>query len=287
MRWPGTDEKIRYVSRGDVLTAVRIVICVVLFWAFLSGGSLLSVRWPVILAVATALSMLTAYELILRDVAPGWVLGSVLFIQAGLGCSYLAWRYFQPPEPTGPLIAAGEASPPSGCEEKPDADDLQMVFGTDRVLGKGPGPFMPLVVDDCVVMKLDRSDNGLMVRAFGYDWNNDIAFRVIDNVYEPAALLQVRPFRPDRSTFVLLDRFDKEVLYVRYLNRNTVRIRGRFLCGEAPQAVIHDDVIQVGGVRIGGVFFGQRPTKGHVCTTIKAGAYGIAIKEVMSDPSTR
>jgi hypothetical protein len=37
-------------------------------------------------------------------------------------------------------------------------------------------------------------------------------------------------------------------------------------------------VIQVGGVRIGGAFFGQRPTKGHVCASIKSGGYGIAIK---------
>jgi len=31
-------------------------------------------------------------------------------------------------------------------------------------------------------------------------------------------------------------------------------------------------------VRIGGAFFRQRPTKGHVCAAIKAGNYGIAIK---------
>ena len=54
--------------------------------------------------------------------------------------------------------------------------------------------------------------------------------------------------------------------------------RGRFLCGEAPQAVIRDDTILVGGFRIGGVFFRQRPTKGHVCAAIKAGTPGIAIR---------
>ena len=80
-----------------------------------------------------------------------------------------------------------------------------------------------------------------------------------------------------RSTFVLLDRFDKEVLYVRYLNSHAVRIRGRFLCGSAPQAVIRDDAVLVGGVRIGGVFVGQHVGKGHVCATIKAGAPGIAV----------
>jgi hypothetical protein len=278
MRWPGTDGKTGYIARRDVFTAVRVIACILLIGAFLSGSSFLSLRGSTVLAIATALSVLTAYELILRDVAPGWVLGSVLVLQAGMGGGYLAWLYSRPPEPTGALIAAGDPMPPSGCKEAPAPDDLMMVFATDRVIGKGPGPFSPLVVEDCVVLKLDRQDNGLMIRAFGYDWNNDIAFRVMDNVYEPAAQLQIRAFRPDRSTFLLLDRFDKEVLYIRYLNRNAVRIRGRFLCGEAPQAIIHDNVIQVGGVRIGGVFIGQRPTHGHVCATIKAGAYGIAIK---------
>src|SRR5258708_4900273 len=124
-------------DRREGFTVLRVIVCVLLFWAFLSGGSLLSLRWPVILAVATALAMLTAHELILRDAAPGRVLASVLIIP-GLSCGgYLAWLYFQPPEPTGPLIAANDPSPPSGCEEKPGADDLQMVFGTDRVVGKG------------------------------------------------------------------------------------------------------------------------------------------------------
>ncbi len=277
MRWPALG-RIGRISRREVLTVARVAASLLLFWAFLSGGSLLPLRWPVVLAVATALGMLSAHELVLRDVPQGWVLGSLFFILAGTGGAYLVWLYLQPPEPSGPLVAAGEPSPPWECAQTADPDGLLMAFGTDRVLGKGPGPFAPLVVDDCVVMKLARADGGLMVRAFGYDWNNDLAFRVMDNIYEPAEPLQLRALRPDRSTFLLRDRFGKEVLYVRYLNRNAVRIRGRFLCGEAPQAIIHDDAILVGGVRIGGAFFGQRPTKGHVCATIKAGAYGIAIK---------
>jgi hypothetical protein len=145
------------------------------------------------------------------------------------------------------------------------------------VLGKGPGPFTPLLVDDCVTLKLTRKAGGLMVQSFGYAFTEDIAFHVMDNVYEPDSALQLRASRPDRSTFLLLDRFDKEVLYVRYLNPNAVRIRGRFLCGMSPQAVIRDDAILVGGVRISGAFLGQHPTQGHVCATIKAGDHGIAI----------
>jgi hypothetical protein len=135
------------------------------------------------------------------------------------------------------------------------------------------------MVDDCVALRLLRKDGGLMIQAFGYAYTQDIAFHVMDNVYEPDTALKMRALRPDRSTFVLLDRFDKEVLYVRYLNSHAVRIRGRFLCGEAPQAVIRDEAIFVGGVRLNGVFIGQHPTHGHRCATIKAGEPGIAVSE--------
>jgi hypothetical protein len=269
--------KIAKFTRREACTAIRILACIALLAAFLWGSSLLVLGGQAVIAMVTVFSILAAYELTIREVSQGWVLACVLFIQGSLGGGYLVWLHFQPPAPTGPLIAANDPSPPLGCKEVPGPHDLLMAFGSDRVIGKGPGPFSPLMVDDCVVLSLGRKGNGLMLRAFGYDFNNDIAFRVMDNVYEPSMPLQLRALRPDRSTFVLLDRFDKEVLYVRYLNPHAVRIRGRFLCGERPQAIVHDDTILMGGVRINGVFVGQRPTTGHVCAHVAAGAYGIAL----------
>ena len=35
-----------------------------------------------------------------------------------------------------------------------------MLFGPDQAVGKGPGPFMPFMVDDCVALKLLRRDGG-------------------------------------------------------------------------------------------------------------------------------
>jgi hypothetical protein len=273
----GSGWKIVRFVRRETPTAIRILACIALLTAFLWGSSLLVLRGQAVIAVVTVFSILAAYELTIREVSQGWVLACVLFIQGSIGGGYLVWLYFQPPEPTGPLIAANDPPPPLGCDEVPGPHDLLMAFGTDRVIGKGPGPFSPLVVDDCAVLSLARKGSGLMLRAFGYDFNNDIAFRVMDNVYEPSMPLQLRALRPDRSTFVLLDRFDKEVLYVRYLNPHAVRIRGRFLCGEQPQAVINDDVVLMGGIRINGVFVGQRSTRGRVCAHVPAGTYGIAL----------
>jgi hypothetical protein len=276
MGWPdGAGETLESCRRNRG-TAVRAAVCALVFWAFLAGGVLFPLRPPVVLAFATGLGMLVALELLLREAPQAWILASMLLIDAVVYGSYLVWLHVQPPAPSGALIAASDPTPP-GCGDEPATGDLLMAFGTERVLGKGPGPFTPLLVDDCVALKLLRRGEGLMIQAFGYSYTQDIAFHVMDNVYEPDSALKLRALRPDRSTFQLLDRFDKEVLYVRYLNPHAVRIRGRFLCGESPQAVIRDDAILVGGVRINGVFIGQHLAKGHACAIIRKGQYGVAI----------
>jgi hypothetical protein len=276
MKWPQSAAESRDFLRRNLGTALRAAGCGLVFWAFLWGKVLFPLQPAVVAAFATLLGMLVAFELLLREKPQGWVLGSMLLIDAAVGASYLLWRQLAPPAPSGPLIAAHDPTP-SGCGDPPAGDDLLMAFGTDRVLGKGPGPYTPILVDDCVALKLLRQNGGLMIQAFGYAYTEDIAFHVLDNVFEPDIALKMRVLRPDRSTFALLDRFDKEVLYVRYLNAHAVRIRGRFLCGEAPQAVIHDDAILVGGVRLNGVFVGAHAAKGHRCAIVKQGQHGLAI----------
>ena len=279
MSWSATTANLSGFCRRNRGTAVRAVVCALLFWSFLAGKVLLPLHPAVVLAFATLLGGFVALELLLREASQAWILGGILAIDAVVGSSYLVWRQIQPPVPTGALIAASDPTPPGCGDDTPQGDDLLMAFGTDRALGKGPGPFAPILVDDCVALRLLRKGGGLMIQAFGYQYTEDIAFHVMDNVYEADTALKMRALRPDRSTFVLLDRFDKEVLYVRYLNPHAVRIRGRFLCGEAPQAVIRDDAIFVGGVRLNGVFVGQHPANGHRCATIKAGTPGIAISK--------
>ncbi|HET7085167.1 MAG TPA: hypothetical protein VFI23_10385 [Rhizomicrobium sp.] len=259
-------------------TGLRICFTGLLMWAFFSGSSILSFGFAAVLGMACALAILLGYELSIRDAPTAWTAGGILALVGVSFAAYGGWLATRPPVPTGPLLPASEPTPDARCVEKLGPQGLVMAFGTNRAVGTGPGPFQPITVSDCTVMALRRIGQGLMIKAYFYDWNNDVAFMVNDNVYEPTLPLQLRQFRPDPHTYVILDRFDKEVLYLRYLNPHAVRIRGRFLCGEAPQAVIRDDTILVGGFRIGGVFFRQRPTKGHVCAVIHKGDSGIAIK---------
>ena len=259
-------------------TGLRVLFTFLLIWAFFSGSSALSFGFVAVLALVNAFALLLAYELAIRDVRSGWIAGGVFALTATSLMGYGVWLATRPPPPTGPLLPASEPTPDARCVEKIGPKDLVMAFGTDRAVGMGLGPYAPFKVADCTVMTLHRVGRGLMVRAFFYDFNGDVAFSVMDNVYEPTLPLQLRPFRPDPHTIVILDRFDKEVLYLRYLNPNAVRIRGRFLCGTARQAVIRDDVILTGGVRISGAYFGQRRSPGHACATLQSGAPGIAIR---------
>jgi len=258
-------------------TGLRMAFTAILIWTFFSGSSTLSLGLVAVLGVTFALSILFGYELSIRDVAPGWIAAMAFSLIGSSVSAYGVWWATRPPVPSGPLLPASEPTPQASCVEKAGPRDLVMDFGTNRAIGRGPGPFYPMKVGDCTVMALRHAGRGLMVKAFFYDWNNDVAFMVNDNVYEPTLPLQLRPFRPDPHTIVILDRFDKEVLYLRYLNPNAVRIRGRFLCGTSPQAVVRDDMILVGGFRIGGAFFRQRPTKPHICATIRKGDDGIAV----------
>ena len=260
-------------------TALRILFTGLLIWFFFSGSSALSFGIVAVLGLVYALAILLAYELAIRDAPVAWIAGGIFALTGFSMTAYGLWLATRPPVPVGPLLPAREATPHASCVEKIGAKDLVMAFGTHRAVGTGQGPFRPIRVDDCTVMALRRVGKGLMVKALFYDWNNDVAFTVNDNVYEPTMPLQLRPFRPDPHTVVVLDRFDKEVLYVRYLNPNAVRIRGRFLCGQQPQAIIHDDRIFKGGIRIGGVFLGLRSTRGGACTVLKGSEPGITVTD--------
>jgi hypothetical protein len=256
---------------------LRTLFTLALIWGFFSGSSPLSFGIVAVLGLINALALLLAYELAIRDLPTGWIAGGIFSVIGVSFAAYGGWLATRPPTPTGPLLPTDEPTPQASCVEKIGPQDLVMVFGTNRAVGTGSGPYHPLKVDDCTVMTLRRVGQGLMVDAFFYDFNGDVAFSIINNVYEPTLPLQLRPFRPDPHTIVVLDRFDKEVMYLRYLNPNAVRIRGRFLCGTAPQAVIRDDVILVGGVRISGAYFGQRRARGHICAAAPSGAQGIVI----------
>lgn len=268
------DTRVRAIVRAAGLT-VYALLSFSMFWNGMADPETFGIS---LLGFAIALSLGVGYELSVRNFEPNIVLAIVLAIPTVTGVAQATYSWlFPPPVYLGPLLPANEPSPPMTCVQAADANDLVIAFGSNRVIAKGQGPFVPLGMGECRGPVITRAGNGILVDAPGYDWNNDLAWHVRANRLDFNGVPGLRARRPDAHSLVLLDRFDHEVLYVRYLNPGAVKLRGRFLCAEQPQVVFDDARVLVGGVRIGGVMFGQHPTRGHVCATATGPDPAIAV----------
>jgi hypothetical protein len=249
------------------MTALRSLAAIVFFLLMFPHDL---TRPVVVGALATTLCLLAVVELSIRDISPNGLLITVAGILALSAMTWIGWRLLfpPPPEPTGPLIPAGEAMPVNNCPAGPD--DLVIAVGTDRVMAEGAGPHRPFMAHFCPGPVLTRTPKGLMVDAFGYDWANDLVYMIRDNRLDYLMVAGLTLRRPDRSTLELLDRYGDPVVYVRYLNRDAVRIRGRWLCNEEEQLLVHDATVRMGGVRIAGAMFGTHPVAGHRCARLKS-----------------
>ena len=244
-----------------------------LFWRGLVSPT---ARDAALLGVGYAFVLAVGYDLVKRGLDLDRVVLIVGALASVLGAAWCVWHFLVPParEPAGPLLPANEPAPAGQCRAAPGA--LVVAVGSNRVIASGSSPFVPFYAGSCPGPILTRTPRGLMVTAFGYTWTEDIAYGIRDNQLQTDPLPGLHFFRPDVHTLVLLDRFEQEILYVRFLNRDAVRLRGRFLCGEEPQTVIEQDRVLMGGVRISGVMFGQRRTAGNVCAPMTPGMpYGI------------
>lgn len=254
--------------REDVMTAVRAAACIGLFWLLFPHD----LTHPMVLgALATMLCLLAVGELSYRDIPADWLLGTVAAILSLAVTGWLGWiiLFPPPPMPTGPLVPAGEVLAAGTCPSRPD--DMVIALGSDRVMGQGDGPFRAFSAHECPGPILTRTSKGLMVDALGYDWMNDLVYIIRENRLDFIMVAGLTYHRPDPSTLELRDRFGQPVVYVRYLNRNQVRIRGRWLCREQSQLLIHQKQIRMGGVRIGGAMFGTHLVKGGACARTKPG----------------
>jgi len=182
-------------------TALRAVLCAFVFWAFLWGRVVFPLQPAVVLAFATMLGLLVAFELLLRDAPQAWMLGSILAIDLVVGASYLLWRQLQPPAPSGPLVAADDPTP-AGCGDTPGPGDLLMAFGTDRVLGKGPGPFTPILVDGILDANAPIAGLKIQYRAGKAPWK---IYRGPIAVQGPVALRSLSPQGDRASRTVIIN----------------------------------------------------------------------------------
>ena len=111
---------------------------------------------------------------------------------------------------------------------------MRVLLGRDELLMSGKGPMTPFRIATCPGPSFRRSAAGLAVTGFGYDDDGTVIWRLRDNEFVLLEGEYLHAHRPDRTSLGLYDKLEREVFYIRYLTPDTVRIRGRFLCGWRP-----------------------------------------------------
>ncbi len=240
-----------YISfdRALVRALAIAVFCVGLLiynWDFVLEPLHRTMALPVLVIVV---SFAVFYELTLRDVSSGVVLTVILSLWGGAGALWLGLILFYRPLPNdhAPLRPAGDhlagvcAVPKNG---------MRVLLGRDELLMRGNGPVTPFRIATCPAPSLRRSAAGLTVAGFGYDDDGTATWQLRDNQLVLLEGEYLHVHRTDRTSLGLYDRWEREVFFIRYLTPDTVRIRGRFLCGGAPLVAVSDSAIEIGVRRL-------------------------------------
>jgi hypothetical protein len=222
-------------------------------------AGLLAYNWNFLLAplhrtmalvlLATIVSFAAFYELTVRDAPGGVVLAVILSVCGSAAALWLGLTLFYRPlaNDHAPLLPAGERL--AGLCDPPEGG-MRILLGRDQLLASGKGPMAPFRIATCPAPSLRRSAAGLTVAGFGYDDDGTATWRLRDNELVLLEGEYLHVHRPDRSSLGLYDRWEREVFFIRYLTRDAVRIRGRFLCGGAPLVAISDSAIEIGARRL-------------------------------------
>jgi hypothetical protein len=185
--------------------------------------------------VTGALLVAGLYEMNKKDRA--WKQSVLLLTATWLVCGvtlYAAIWIAPKKEFTGPLLAGHSAAPPTACAgRKLASGDLLMIVGRNGVIGHGSGPFMPFRVGSCPALTVTRTTSGLMVNGFGYDSDNNVVYRIRDNVFDQIVGGFLSAHRPDPSRLIIGDDHGARTVDIRYLNENAVEIEGTFRCGDS------------------------------------------------------
>jgi hypothetical protein len=218
-----------------------------------------------LLIAAALMAAPTAYELHRN----GWTriptIAIVAMIFAAAVACYFAFGVYEPPEaPTeGSLYPLDMASAETACSDSPDFPggmfanfedprrQLVVALGRTGVIipffdkaktaedqalndNLNSGSRTLLRAGTCDVLKIRRSEGGLAVDADVVYPSGAVAAKIRGNNFHLFPPEFLHSETPDRGTLFLRNRDGKELFWIRYLNPNSVEIRGFFSCKGGP-----------------------------------------------------
>ena len=159
------------------------------------------------------------------------------------------YRWSIQPEPwRGWLQAANDPTPPTACDRGVYRPEALLVLGREGIGLFGEGHSRALSIGDCDNLSLERSADGIKVNAELYDVHGNTLGNIVGNGYKIERNGVIIERSGDLSTLVVHDKDGTELLYIKNMNREAVKVRGIFSCPSVPgvHVIITDNNLRIG-----------------------------------------
>jgi hypothetical protein len=225
-----------------------VVGVVVPFLAAIGLGvlALANYRWAKVYFALSGVILATKLALVTAPVWPeaGWLIAGYLAIVAALVVTFQRVDLLELRDST--RLMPGRLPTPRILENSEIVpDDALLVFWGPTVAWSNQMPHTILQMDGKPMLTVDRDRRGLVIKVLRiFDDSNRIIARIDEDGFwvEPST----RKGRPDRSTLVVYDRTDTEVLRMTLLNRKALSVTGVFRAEGVPTVVLTPETMRVG-----------------------------------------
>jgi hypothetical protein len=201
-----------------------------------------------LLILATFIVLASIYEMHVR----GWSIRAIIWFFAL--CYSLAWIVYQIVGPNLPeetdrevyLMPGNKPSPFSACaagagSNKPPNGSIAFLVGSNEFWSTHEGEYNVITIDGKPIVTMKKSEEGLLFSVDMFNTEKKIVAKIRNNksILTPKNY-SYKDRSADRSTLTLHDDYDREILYVEYLNRSAVLLKGVFT-GHSGTTIAVDD----------------------------------------------
>jgi len=165
----------------------------------------------------------------------------------------------------GWLIPAHDPTPPNPCDRAslgPDAAILLM--GTNAIASNGYGTFIPLEIKQCEAIVMDRTPEGVLFGMQLIDADDNRVVTIRNNEIEAlnGENYHARQSQ-DRASIKIENKYNVELFYARFINKNVIRVRGLFGCDPHATVAIEDNQ-PIGGIFLSNNCFANSRVGMHI-----------------------
>jgi len=179
-------------------------------------------------------------------------IGIVVLIISGTLWYYQSKTPTAPPRPIpladqdvhGELKPADDPTPPNGCDGLPmmPPNTIKILIGDNAFGASGFGKSIALEIGTCEAASIERTPSGVFINAQFVDSDDNQVVRILRNKID-ALNGETYTARQsiDQGSLTVTNKHGVELFYARYLNKQTVRIRGFFGCGGRAPILVRDE----------------------------------------------